>query len=60
LGLDSKSGVVNAAGVALIPSASPHVLGPNSPAQEVLDAIFADGSLWQFDLNGGHRLAASV
>ena len=35
-----------------------HCWGPDS--QEVLDVIFADGSLWQFDPTGGHLMAASV
>jgi hypothetical protein len=55
LGLNSSSGVVKAAGIALVPSAAAGLL-PGSPAQEVLDAMFADGSLWQFDATGGHML----
>jgi hypothetical protein len=28
-----------------------------SPLGEVVDLIFQDGSLWQFDATGAHRLA---
>ncbi len=59
LGSNSAHGTVNSAGVALVPLTS-DVLTVNTPVQEVLDAIFADGSLWQFDLSGAHELAAHV
>jgi hypothetical protein len=40
---------VTSAGIGLTPS-----------VQQVIDLIFADGSLWQFDATGGHKLPASV
>jgi hypothetical protein len=55
LALDSRSGTPVTAGVALVRSGSA-TLPPNSPALEVLDVIFSDTSLWQFDSTGGHVL----
>ncbi len=51
---------VLSAGVAFGPASNHSVIynigGAPAPHLEVLDMIFADGSLWQFDATGAHRL----